>query len=137
MGNEEDTADDRTSVLVAEEDNTADDRTSVLVTLHHASFRETMLPPVTWHMHPDDASTCDDLKRWVQWEIWQKHYVWIELTQMWSNLVSRNSTGGFDIVRKIPYNEQLLELLKQTDQPVIEVHRSMYLDGNYGNSSVD
>ena len=48
------------------------DSTTVLVILHHADFRETMLPATTWHMQPDDTTTGNELKRWVRWRIWEK-----------------------------------------------------------------
>ena len=107
----------------------SDDRTSVLVMLHNASFRETMLPAATWHMQPDDATTGDDLKKWVQWKIWQQHWVWIELTHMWLDLVSFDSPAHYPheytFVRKINFNEQISEVLHQYyDTPVVQVRRS-------------
>ena len=107
----------------------SDDRTSVLVMLHSASFRETMLPAATWHMQPDDATTEDDLKKWVQWKIWQQHWVWIELTHMWLDLVSFESPAHYPheytFVRKINFNEQISEVLHQYyDTPVVQVRRS-------------
>ena len=51
------------------------DRTTVLVILHNTSFRDTMVPAATWHMQPDDDTTGNDLKKWVQWKIWQQQWV--------------------------------------------------------------
>ena len=120
---------DGTDACAAGSDNeyNSDDRTSILVILHHASFRETLLPPVTWHMDSDDATTGDDLKKWVQWKIWRKLSVWIELTQMWLDLVSPPDSPGLDykFVRKINYTEEIREVLHQTDDtPVVQVRRS-------------
>ena len=106
----------------------SDDCTSVLVMLHNASFRETMLPATTWHMQPDDDTIGNELKKWVQWRIWQQHWVWIELTQMWLDLVSFESPAHYPheytFVRQIKFNEQIIEVLHQYyDTPVIQVRR--------------
>ena len=54
--------------------------------------------------------------------------MWLKLKQMWLNLVSLDYDGEYTIGRKLHYNEQVLEVLKQTDQPVIEAHRSLHRD---------
>ena len=117
----------------------SDDRTSILVILH-TSFRETMLPAATWHMQPDDATTGDDLKKWVQWKIWQQHWVWIELTHMWLELVSFESPAHYPheytFVRKINLNEQIREVLHQYyDTPVVQVRRSNATGGSSSSSA--
>ena len=107
----------------------SDDRTTVLVMLHYADFRETMLPATTWHMQPDDTTTGNELKKWVRWRIWEKHWVWIELTHMWIDLVSFESPAHYPheytFVRQIKFNEQISEVLHQYyDTPVVQVRRS-------------
>ncbi len=104
-------------------DNTADDRTSVLVPLHH-SFRDVMLPSVAWHLDPDDDRTGNDLKRWLQWEIWLKYGVWIEVKDMRLDVVSQNSDGVLTHLRHLKREEQVLEVLRQVDKPQIEARRN-------------
>ena len=106
----------------------SDDRTSVLVMLHNSSLRETMLPATTCHMQPDDDTTGDDLKKWVQWRIWEKHWVWIDLTHMWLDLVSFQSKAHYPhyykFVRQIKLSQQIMEVLHDYScMPVIQVRR--------------
>ena len=106
----------------------SEDRTSVFVMLH-TSFRETMLPAATWHMQPFDDTVGDDLKKWVQWRIWETHWVWIDVSQMWLELVSFDSPADYPheykFVRKINYNEKIIEVLNQYhDTPVVQIRRS-------------
>ena len=106
----------------------SDDRTTVLVTLHHADFRETMLPAQTWSMHPDDTTTGNQLKKWVQWEIWETHEKWIDLTHMWLDLVSFRSSAhypnAYTYVRQVRHTQQIMELLHDySATPVIQARR--------------
>ena len=71
----------------------------------------------------------DDLEKWVQWEIWQEHWVWIGLTHMWLELVSFDSPADYPheykFVRKINFNEQISEVrCEYYDPPVVQVRRS-------------
>ena len=73
---------------------------------------------------PDETYTSDDLRRWIQWHIWLKYWVWIELKYMWLNVVSQNDDGKLIHHRQLKHAEQVLEVLRQVDQPQIEVcHR--------------
>ena len=104
------------------------DSTTVLVILHHADFRETMLPATTWHMQPDDTTTGNELKRWVRWRIWETHWVWIDLTHMWLDLVSFQSKAhyphDYKFVRQIKHSQQIMEVLHDYScMPVIQVRR--------------
>ena len=99
----------------------SDDRTSILVILHNTSFRDTMLPAATWHMHPDDANNNGKYGNTLG--------LWIELTQMWLELVSFDSPAHYPheykFVRKINLNEQIREVLHQYyDTPVVQVRRT-------------
>ena len=67
----------------------ADDRTTVLVRFHE-SFEDTMLSSVPWQLEANDKSTGNDLKKWIQWQIWETYWVWIDLKHMWLNVVSRD-----------------------------------------------
>ena len=116
------------------------DRTTVLVILHNTSFRDTMLPAATWHMQPDDDTTGNDLKKWVRWKIWEKHWVWIDLTHMWLDLVSFESPAHYPheytFVRKINFNEQILEVLHQYyDTPVVQERRTNTTGSSSSSSS--
>ena len=104
------------------------DSTTVLVILHHADFRETMLPATTWHMQPDDTTTGNELKKWVRWRIWETHKVWIDLTHMWLDLVSFQSKAhyphDYTFVRQVKHSQQIMEVLHDYScTPVIQVRR--------------
>ena len=99
------------------------DRTSVLVTFHH-SFEDTMLSSVSWQLDAYDNRTGNDLKKWIQWKIWLKYWVWIELKHMWLNVVTQDYDGEHTFVRQLVYNEQVREVLRQVDQPQIEARRN-------------
>ena len=104
------------------------DRTTVLVMLHPADFRETMLPATTWHMQPDDTTTGNQLKMWVQWEIWETHRKWIDLTNMWLELVSFQSSAHYPNqytrVKQVKHTQQIMELLNNySAMPVIQARR--------------
>ena len=73
---------------------------------------------------PDETYTSDDLKRWIQWHIWLKYWVWIELKYMWLNVVSQNDDGKLIHHRQLKHAEQVLEVLRQDDQPQIEACRN-------------
>ena len=70
----------------------ADDRTSVLLRFHE-SFEDTTLPPIQWQIGAYDQHTGDDLRKWIRWKIWLKFWVWIDLSNMWLNVVSQNDDG--------------------------------------------
>ena len=55
------------------------DRTSVLLRFHQ-SLELPKREPIRWQVEPDETYTGDDLKRWIQWHIWLKYWVWIERT---------------------------------------------------------
>ena len=104
------------------------DRTTVLVMLHPTDFRETMLPAQTWHMQPDDTTTGNELKKWVRWRIWETHEVWIDLTNMWLDLVSFQSSAHYPneytFVRQIRHSQQIMEILHNCSAtPVIQARR--------------
>ena len=96
------------------------DRTSVLLRFHE-SFELPNLEPIRWQVEPDETYTGDDLKRWIQWHIWLKYWVWIELKYMWLNVVSQNDDGELIHHRQLKDSEQVLEVLREVDQPQIEV----------------
>ena len=83
-----------------------------------------MLPSVAWHLDADDDRTGNDLKKWIQWEIWETYWVWIDLKHMWLNVVSQNYDGEIIVMRQLHYNEQVLEVLRQMDQTQIVAHRN-------------
>ena len=100
-----------------------DDRTSVLLRFHE-SFKDTMLLPIKWQIRPDDKHTGDDLKKWIQWHIWLKYWVWIELEDMWLNVLELNGDGDLIHHRQLRRSEQVLEVLRQVDSPQIEARRN-------------
>ena len=104
------------------------DRTTVLVMLHPTDFRETMLPAQTWHMQPDDTTTGNELKKWVRWRIWETYEVWIDLTNMWLDLVSFQASAQYPneytFVRQIRHSQQIMEILHNySATPVIQARR--------------
>jgi len=101
----------------------ADDRTTVLVRFHE-SFEDTMLSSVPWQLEAYDKHTGNDLKKRIQWNIWQTYRVWIELKYMRLDVVSENYDGELIHHRQLAHNEQVLELLRQVDQPQIEARRN-------------
>ena len=101
----------------------ADDRTSVLVRFH-ASFEDTMLEAVLWQLDAYDKHTGNDLKKWIQRQIWLKYWVWIELKYIRLTVLSQNYGGELTHHRQLVYNEQVLEVLRQFDQPQIEARRN-------------
>ena len=101
----------------------ADDRTSVLLRFHE-SFEDTMLSPIKWQIGAYDEHTGNDLKKWIQWKIWLKYWVWIELKYMWLNVVSQNDDGKLIHHRHLKRTEQVLEVLRQVDRPQIEARRN-------------
>ena len=103
--------------------NIAGDRTSVLLRFHE-SFEDTTLSPIKWQICAYDQHTGDDLNKWIRWKIWLKYWVWIELKYMRLDVVSQNYDGELTHHRQLVYNEQVLEVLRQLDQPQIEARRN-------------
>ena len=101
----------------------ADDRTSVLLRFRE-SFEDTMLSPIKWQIGAYDEHTGNDLKKWIQWKIWLKYWVWIELEDMWLNVLELNGDGDLIHHRQLRRSEQVLEVLRQVDSPQIEACRN-------------
>ena len=100
-----------------------DDRTSVLLRSHE-SFEDTMLSPIKWQIGAYDKHTGNDLKKWIQWNIWLKYWVWIDFKYIRLNVVSQNDDGELTHHRQLKHTEQVLEVLRQVDQPQIEACRN-------------
>ena len=100
------------------------DRTSVLLRFHQ-SLELPKREPIRWQVEPDETYTGDDLKRWIQWHIWLKYWVWIELEDMWLNVLELNGDGDLIHHRQLRRSEQVLEVLRQVDSPLqIEARRN-------------
>ena len=99
------------------------DRTSVLLRFHQ-SLELPKREPIRWQVEPDETYTGDDLKRWIQWHIWQHYWVWIELRYMWLNVFELNGDGDLIFHRQLRRSEQVLEVLRQVDSPQIEACRN-------------
>ena len=60
----------------------------------------------------------------IQWKIWLKYWVWLELKYMRLDVVSQNYDGELTHHRQLKHEEQVLEVLRQVDQPQIEARRN-------------
>ena len=108
----------------------ADDRTTVLVRSHE-SFEDTMLSSVPRQLEAYDKHTGNDLNKWIQWKIWLTYRVWSELKYMRLDVVSENYDGELIHHRQLAHNEQVLEVLRQVDQPQIEASRNTVMESPY------
>ena len=50
--------------------------------------------------------------------------MWIDLSNMWLNVVSHGDDGKLIHIRQLKRAEQVLEVLRQVDQPQIEARRN-------------
>lgn len=91
-----------------------DDRTSVLFHFHE-SFEDTKLSPIKWQIAPDDTYTRDDLKKWIQWRIWLRSWVWTDVKYMWLDVVLQTEDGKFIRHRQLKRVEQIVEVWRQID----------------------
>ena len=77
-----------------------------------------------WQIGAYDKHTGNDLKKLIQWKIWLKYWVWLELKYMRLDVVLQNYDGELTHHGQLKQEEQVLEVLRQVDQPQIEARRS-------------
>ena len=98
---------------------------AVSVVFDHPIFSSFPLASKTWYV--EERDTVEDLKAWVQWEVFHAHQVWMDRSRVFFMLVAGEDR---QIVRRLDRTDPLAALLKGIHLPILQMQPCAGQDAN-------